>query len=112
MNPLNDNNIRSDAKDRQKEVCSGHDAPGSADARKEEPLCKGRVSVHDLIDVDGYLYQWMHDFPVPTVCEPCKALAIQWAEKRCQELEAAEGVCRDKAERLRDRDAVRYRNSV
>ena len=45
--------------------------------QEEEPLSKGSVSVHDLIDVDGYLCKRMRDLPVPTVCEPCKALAIQ-----------------------------------
>ena len=82
------------------------------EAADETPLCRAGVSVHDLIGVDYYLERREEGLPVGTVCEDCKAEIVRLVEKRCRELKADAGVCLAKAERLRKRDAVRYRNSV
>ena len=82
-----------------------------ADAGREELLCKGEVSVHELIDLEEHLDRRMHDLPVPTVCERCKVLTVPWAANYCRELEADAKNFRAKAERLRERDPVCYRSS-
>lgn len=53
----------------------------------------------------------MDGVPVGAVCERCKALALPFAVNHCQELEVYAKNFRARAERLRERDAVRYRNS-
>ena len=84
----------------------------SADAAREEPLCKQEVSVHESIDLEERLERRMHDLPVPTVCDRCKALAVSWAANHCRKLEDAANNLRAKAESLRERDLVRYRSSL
>ena len=81
-------------------------------AADETPLCRAGVSVHNLVGVKYYLERRAEGLPVGIVCEDCKAELVRLVEKRCQELKADAGVCLAKAERLRKRDAVRYRNSV
>ena len=82
------------------------------EAREEKPLCGSDVPVIDLIGVDYYLERREEGLPVGTVCEDCKAELVRLIEKRCRESKADAGVCLAKAERLRKRDAVRFRNSV
>ena len=78
---------------------------------EEEALCKDRVHVHDLLTVQHYMESRMDGVPVGTVCERCKALAVPFAANHCQELEVYAKNFRAKAERQRERDAIRYRNS-
>ena len=82
------------------------------EAREEKPLCGAGVPVIDLIGVDYYLERREVGLPVGTVCEDCKAEIVRLVEKRCRESKAGAGVYLAKAESLRKRDAVRYRNSV
>ena len=81
-------------------------------AREEKPLCGADVPIIDLIGVDYYLERRAEGLPVGVVCEDCKAELVRLVENRCHELKADAGLCLAKAERLRKRDAVRYRNSV
>ena len=82
------------------------------EAREEKPLWGADVPIIDLIGVDYYLERRAEGLPVGIVCEDCKAELVRLVEKRCRELKADAGVCLAKAERLRKRDAVRYRKSV
>ena len=82
------------------------------EAREETPLCGADVPVIDLIGEDHYLERREEGLPVGTVCEDCKAEVVRLVEKRCRELKADAGVCLAKAERLQERDVVRFRNSV
>ena len=81
-------------------------------AADETPLCRAGVSVHNLVGVKYYLERRAEGLPVGVVCEDCKAELVRLVENRCHELKADAGLCLAKAERLRKRDAVRYRNSV
>ena len=102
------------------------------EAEEEEALCKGRVSVHDLTGVDDYLVRRANSLPLSAICEPCKALAVQWAAYRLLKLEADAGDLLAGAERLAamasdclktaenhrrqvekaERDGARYRNGA
>ena len=81
------------------------------DDREEKALCGQDTSVDDRTGVDYYLERRKDGLPVGTVCERCKALTVPFAVNHCQELEVYAKNFRAKAERLRERDAVRYRNS-
>ena len=83
-----------------------------AEANEEKGLCGAGGFAHDLTTVQYYLERRMDDGPVGTVCEECKVFAVRWTDRYHRKLEADAGVCLAKAERLRRKDTVRYRNSV
>ena len=58
------------------------------EAEEEAALCKAEVSGHDLTGLGNCMDRRKDDLPVGTVCEPCKALAVQWAANRLLKLEA------------------------
>ena len=69
------------------------------EARDAETLCETEVSVHHLTTVQDYMERRVHDLPLPTVCDGCKALAAPFAENIIRNLET-EGLV-DEAERYR-----------
>ena len=83
-----------------------------SDARDEEALCRAESSVHSRTILQDYLERRRNELTVPTTCDPCKALAASWIEKRCRQLDADACDLRAKAERLIHRDATRYPNSI
>ena len=96
--------------DRRSDVMTMH--LFDSDARDEEALCGAESSVHSRTILQDYLERRRYDLPVSTTCEPCKALAVSWIDNRCRQIDADAGDLRAKAERLNQRDAARYPNSI
>ena len=96
--------------DRRSEVMTMH--LFDSDVLDEEALCRAESSVHSRSTLQDYLERRRDELPVPTTCEPCKALAASWIENRCRQLDAHAGDLHAKAERLIQRDAARYANSI
>lgn len=83
-----------------------------AEATKENALCGADASACDLTAVQFCLRQLVNRIPVGNVCGTCVGCAARWAEGHCRRLEADATSLRARAQRLYDRDATRYRNSV
>ena len=81
-------------------------------SREEVVFCGTETCKIDRITVQNYMESHIDGHPVGIVCEACKVLAVRWIGRYCEELEADACVCLTKAERLRKKDAARYRNSV
>ncbi len=82
------------------------------ESRKEEALCGTETCDIDRITVQYYLKDRMDGPSAGLLCEACKMIAVRWAERCCEGLEADAGACLTKAERLRKKDAARYRSSM
>ncbi len=83
-----------------------------ADAREEKALCGADVSAEDLMTVQYCLAQLIRGVPVGNVCRACIRFAACWAEEHCRKLEAETMLLRANAQRLHERNATRYRNSL
>ncbi|MYA61781.1 MAG: hypothetical protein F4X94_04320 [Dehalococcoidia bacterium] len=82
------------------------------ESREEETLCGTDACDIDKVTVQYYVESRMDDLFIGIVCEACKVLAVRWAVRHCEDLEADARVCLTEAKRLREGDAARYRNSV
>ena len=70
------------------------------------------VSILDLTTVQGCLGQFIDGIPIRNICRTYMTCAACWAGGHCRRLVTDASLLRSRAQRLHERDAKRYRNSV
>lgn len=81
-----------------------------AEAKEKTSLRRADASVQYLVNVQGCLTLFI-DAP-GCICRSCMGFAAYWAEGHCRKPEASAMLPPARAQKLRVRDAKRYRNIV
>lgn len=82
------------------------------EAAKEKTFCGADAYACDLTSAQFCLRRLIDGIPVGNICLTCMICAACWAEGHCRRLVADATMLRARAQRLHEKDARRYRNSV